>query len=298
MTEFDFSPALQMEQRIDAAEHEAIFERWEFGRWMLVHVNEKGQLPHRFLATLCETTGKSRSELKYRRQFAERYTSKPEVANALATFPSWFAIVNEALPEKASTSDDGGELVAGPLPTGTFRTLVADPPWRYGNTSTRGAAEDHYPTMSIEELCDLTVDGRSVTDCMAEDAHLYLWVTNNFLREGFDVLDGWGFDYKTCLTWVKPQIGMGNYFRSVTEHVLFGTRGNLRTQARDIRNIIEAKRQKHSAKPHNFYELVEKASPGPYLELFARPDDALFSGRKGDWNYWGNEVQGEVSDVA
>ena len=296
MSEFDFNPALQMEQRIDAAETDAITERWEFGRWMLTHVPEGGKkLPTGFLARLSEATGKSRSELKYRREFAERIPTKEALANALANHPSWREVVSEALPDKPATSDEGGELIAGPLPTGTFRTLVADPPWRYGNTSTRGAAEDHYPTMSIEELCDLEVDGRSVRDCVAEDAHLYLWVTNNFLREGFDVLDGWGFTYKTCLTWVKPQIGMGNYFRSVTEHVLFGTRGNLRTQARDIRNLIEAKRQKHSAKPHNFYELVEKASPGPFLELFARPDNALFSGRKGEWSYWGNEVEAEAA---
>lgn len=164
-----------------------------------------------------------------------------------------------------------------------YRTVVADPPWRYGNTSTRGAAENHYPTMTIEELCDLETNGRRVADCVADDAHLYLWVTNNFLREAFAVLDAWGFAYKTCLTWVKPQMGMGNYFRGSTEHILFGVRGSLRTAERNLVNWFEAPRAKHSAKPDCFYDLVEKASPGPYLELFAR------RARLGDWHYWGNE---------
>ena len=70
-----------------------------------------------------------------------------------------------------------------PLPAGRFRTIVADPPWRYGNTRTRGAAEDHYPTMTIQELCALDVESRAADEC-----HLYLWVTNNFLLEGFEVL--------------------------------------------------------------------------------------------------------------
>lgn len=159
-----------------------------------------------------------------------------------------------------------------------FPTILADPPWRYGNTSTRGAAENHYPTMTIEELCAL-----DVASLAADDAHLYLWTTNSFLREGFQVMDSWGFDYKTCLTWVKPQMGMGNYFRGSTEHILFGVRGRLPTLRNNQMNWIEARRGRHSAKPDLFYELIETCSPGPYLEMFAR------TARLGDWHYWGNE---------
>lgn len=165
-----------------------------------------------------------------------------------------------------------------PLPPGQFRTIVADPPWQYSNTRTRGAAEDHYPTMTLEELCRLNVSERA-----AEQSHLYLWVTNNFLLEGFEILAAWGFEYKTCLTWVKPQMGMGNYFRGSTEHVLFGVRGGLKTLRNNQVNWFEAKRTQHSAKPDLFYELVETCSPGPYLEMFAR------RARLGDWQYWGNE---------
>lgn len=281
--EFDFGPGLRREERIDAAEGEAIAERWEFGRWMLTHIPDGGKkLPDGFLSKLADATGKSRRELKYRRQFADQFPTQAALGNVLPNHRSWHEIVSKVLPERSEPA----EILAGPLPEGTYRTIVADPPWRYGNTSTRGAAEDHYPTMSIEDLCDLDIDERA-----ALDAHLYLWVTNNFLREAFDVMDAWGFAYKTCLTWVKPQMGMGNYFRGVTEHVLFGARGGLKTQARDIRNSFGAPRQKHSAKPDLFYDLVEKASPGPYLELFAR------RARLGDWSYWGNESL-ESAEVA
>lgn len=169
------------------------------------------------------------------------------------------------------------------LPPDTFRTIVADPPWPYGNTATRGSAEDHYPTMSMDELAALDVAG------LADDsAHLYLWVTNGFLREGFDLIDAWGFVYKACLTWVKPQMGLGNYFRGATEHVLFAVRGRLPTLSRSTVNWFEARRGRHSAKPDTFYDLVETSSPGPYLELFARRQ------RLG-WSSWGNEALEHVA---
>lgn len=159
----------------------------------------------------------------------------------------------------------------------TFPTIVIDPPWQYDNKATRGAAEDHYPTMSIAELEALELPA-------AENAHLYLWTTNNFLREALDLCSTWGFDYKTLLTWVKPQMGMGNYFRSVTEHVVFGVRGSLATARRDRTNVVNADRTRHSAKPDAFYDLVEQMSPGPYFEMFARRR------RMGDWHVWGNEA--------
>lgn len=274
MSEFDFGPGLHIEQRIDAAEGEGIEARWEFGRWMLTHVPAgRKKLPVGFLAQLAEATGKSRRELQYRAQFAEWCPDRDALCNALHNHRSWRDIV-AALSDKPTPAT----VEPGPLPDGVFRTVVADPPWRYGNRATRGAAEDHYATMTIEELCELEVVAR-----MAPDAHLYLWVTNNFLREAFEVADAWGFAFKTCLTWVKPQMGMGNYFRSSTEHILFGVRGALRTNERNLINWFEAPRGKHSAKPDCFYDLVEAASPGPYLELFAR------RARLGDWHYWGNE---------
>lgn len=173
-----------------------------------------------------------------------------------------------------------------------YGTIVADPPWSYGNTSTRGAAEDHYETMSIEQLCDLDVARVGAAD----RSHLYLWTTAGHLPEAFRVMEAWGFEYKTYLVWVKRQLGMGNYFRVSTELVLFGVRGGLRTNRRDLRNYFEGPRGKHSMKPPTFLDMVTSASPGPYLEMFARCyEDEMLAGchcsrcRLG-WDTWGNQA--------
>lgn len=160
--------------------------------------------------------------------------------------------------------------------TTTYPTIVIDPPWRYGNTSTRGAAEDHYPTMRLDELAALHLPA-------TDDAHLYLWATNAFLREALELIPAWGFTYKTVLTWCKPQIGMGNYFRNNTEHVLFATRGKQPTLRNNCATWFVADRTRHSAKPESFYDLVESCSPGPWLEMFARR-------RRLGWHTWGNEA--------
>jgi N6-adenosine-specific RNA methylase IME4 len=153
-----------------------------------------------------------------------------------------------------------------------FATLVIDPPWPYrdrlrsGPTKSRvrGAA-NHYPTMTLRELHALPVAAIA-----AANAHCYLWTTNAFVREADALLEAWGFAQKTVLTWVKPQIGMGHYFRNNTEHVLFGVCGRLPTRRKNVPTAFFAPRAQHSRKPDTFYEIVETQSPGPYLELFAR----------------------------
>jgi N6-adenosine-specific RNA methylase IME4 len=190
------------------------------------------------------------------------------------------------------------------VPVGTFSTLVADPPWRYGNTATRAAAQDHYDTLSIAQLCgkEPMPDGTNLADQVvkprvAECAHLYLWTTAGHLPEAFEVMEAWGFTYKTYLVWVKPQMGMGNYFRVSTELVLFGVRGDMRTNDMGTVNYFNASRGKHSAKPSVFYDLVAKSSPGPYLEMFARCDAAnqipgtcQCSKCLRGWAVWGNQA--------
>jgi N6-adenosine-specific RNA methylase IME4 len=157
-----------------------------------------------------------------------------------------------------------------------FAAIVIDPPWRYDNSATRGAAEDHYGTMTQADLLALELPA-------ADDAHLYCWVTNSFIEDGFELVKKWGFNYKTCLTWCKPQIGMGNYFRSTTEHVLFATRGKQPTLTNNTPTHFTADRKRHSQKPELFYDIVEASSPGPYLEMFARR-------RRFGWHVWGNEA--------
>lgn len=289
VTDLSIERLLHLDQRIDANESDALRARWEFGHQMLAARDGAGRLPNGYLADLVERTGKSRRELGYRVQFASVIDSEEELCNALHSFTSWRDLVRDL--KRTQDAADNTPTDPQPVPDGKYATFVADPPWRYGNTSTRGAAENHYGTMSIEELCALDV----VPTHAADHAHLYLWTTAGHLPEAFRVMDAWGFEYKTYLVWVKPQMGMGNYFRVSTELVLFGVRGGMRTQHRGIKNYFEAKRSKHSAKPILFHNLVEQASPGPYMELFSRcsASDMLTgcecSKCRLGWTVWGNQ---------
>ena len=285
----NFEQLVSIDHRIDQHEGAGLRDRWEFGRLMLAARDGAGRLPNGYLSALVERTGKSRSELGYRVQFAA-VVSEEELSTVVDSYRSWTELRSSL--KLAKDADDNIPAEPPVIPEGKFATFVADPPWRYGNTSTRGAAENHYGTMSIEELCELSV----VPDHAADEAHLYLWTTAGHLPEAFKVMEAWGFEYKTYLVWVKPQMGMGNYFRVSTELVLFGVRGGMRTQHRGLMNYFTEKRGKHSKKPSQFLDLVMKASPGPYMELFSRCEsDGILGGcqcskcRLG-WTVWGNQA--------
>lgn len=162
-----------------------------------------------------------------------------------------------------------------------FSTIYADPPWPYSNTAARGAAENHYKTMSLE-----AIRNEPVSQLVAEQAHLHLWTTNAFLREAFDVIRAWGFKYKSCLIWTKPQLGMGNYWRVSHEYLLLGVRGNLPFQNRTVRSWQTVRRTVHSRKPFLFRGLIEQVSPGPYLELYGREEHP-----NTEWTVYGNQVE-------
>lgn len=180
---------------------------------------------------------------------------------------------------------------------GRFGTILADPPWQFMNRTGKMAPEHkrlmRYPTMELAEILALPVP-----QVAAERAHLYLWVPNALLQEGLAVMKAWGFTYKTNLVWYKVRKdggpdgrGVGFYFRNVTEQILFGTRGSLRTDDAGRRqvNIITSQKREHSRKPDEVYGIVEECSFGPYLELFARTP------RPG-WVQWGNEIEQEQRD--
>jgi N6-adenosine-specific RNA methylase IME4 len=162
-----------------------------------------------------------------------------------------------------------------------FTTVYADPPWPYSNTAARGAAEDHYRTLSLD-----AIRHQPVKALVAEHAQLHLWTTNGFLREAFDIIQAWGFRYKSCLIWIKPQMGMGNYWRVCHEYLLLGVRGNLPFRDRTCRSWHLARRTIHSRKPFLFRALVERVSPGPYLELYGREEQPL-----SEWTVFGNQVE-------
>jgi N6-adenosine-specific RNA methylase IME4 len=282
----DIEALVLIDKQIDENESTALRARWEFGRDLLKLRDGKGKLPPGIRAELIERTGKSATELTYRMQFADAYATEDALFNALNNGPpSWREVVKNLKAEKDAA--DNAPVTPPPALEGEYHTLVADPPWQYENTAARGAAENHYGTMTIAELCELDVAAHA-----ADNAHLYMWTTSAHLPHAFDVMAAWGFEYKTYLVWVKPQIGMGNYFRTCTELVLFGVRGSMRTQARDVRNWFEAPRSKHSAKPPEFHDIVMRASAGPYLELFTRcrnNDGCQCSKCRYGWATWGNQ---------
>ncbi len=178
-----------------------------------------------------------------------------------------------------------------------FGTILADPPWRFTNRTGKVAPEHHrlsrYGTMSLEEIKNLPV-----SDVAADPAHLYLWVPNALLPLGLDVMDAWGFTYKSNLIWHKVRKdggsdgrGVGFYFRNVTEIILFGVRGKkARTgpRGRSQVNLLATRKREHSRKPDELYEIIEACSPTKRLELFAR-------GSRPGWRGWGN--QAEVYDI-
>lgn len=162
-----------------------------------------------------------------------------------------------------------------------YRTVLVDPPWDVNQVGTRGA-EQHYNLMSLTRIKKLPVQ-----DLATSDAHLWLWVTNSTLRHGYDVAESWGFTVRSPLTWVKFRLGFGIYLRNSTEHVLFCTRGKAPVRYRSQPTWINAPAQEHSHKPEEQYALIERISPGPYLELFARR-------RQPGWDAWGNEIDSDI----
>ncbi len=174
----------------------------------------------------------------------------------------------------------------------TFKTILADPPWRFQNSTGKVAPEhkrlSRYSTMTLPEIMALPLAAVS-----AETAHLYLWVPNALLPDGLAVLQAWGFSYKSNLVWHKIRKdggsdgrGVGFYFRNVTEILLFGVKGkNARTLApgRSQVNMLQTRKREHSRKPDEQYKLIESCSPGPYLELFGR-------GAWPGWTTWGTQA--------
>ena len=200
-----------------------------------------------------------------------------------------------------------------PLPPGPFATIVADPPWDYSNKMSGGGtsgyspvhpsrggnrgAANHYQTLSMEDLFRLPV-----TEVAAEKAHLYLWTTGAFIVEAHQLAEAWGFSPKGVIPWIKIKrdaakhvqkaqgdlhaalrMGMGLYLRWASEFVVFAVRGKLPTLRDDVTGVVFGERRAHSQKPDELYRLVDSASPGPRLELFARV-------QRPDYEVWGDQV--------
>lgn len=167
-----------------------------------------------------------------------------------------------------------------------YPVIYADPPWRYEQPpmgDTNRSIENHYPTMSLDEICAMPV-----SDLATDDAVLYLWATAPKLAECFEVINAWGFEYRTCMVWDKEKIGMGYYARNQHELLLICRRGQIPPPEAGTQpsSVHREARGKHSAKPHFYYEMIEEAYPQlPKIELFCR------SPREG-WAVWGNQSEG------
>lgn len=173
-----------------------------------------------------------------------------------------------------------------------FATIYADPPWRFQNRTGKVAPEHkrltRYDTMELDAIKAMPISQISADKC-----HLYLWVPNALLPDGLEVMKAWGFEYKGNIVWEKVRKdgmpdgrGVGFYFRNVTELLLFGIKGeNNRTlsPARSQVNLIRSMKREHSRKPDEIIPIIEKCSPGPYIELFARGD-------RSGWSMWGNQA--------
>lgn len=161
-----------------------------------------------------------------------------------------------------------------------FGCIYADPPWVYANQGTRASTNNHYSGLSVKDICELPI-----RDLVEDDAHLHMWTTNGFLFEAPKIFDAWGFEFRSSLVWVKPQMGIGNYWRNSHEFLLTAIKGNAkRFNDKSLKSWISHDRARHSAKPEIVRHYIEKASNGPYLELFGR------SAIKG-WTVFGNQIE-------
>ena len=167
------------------------------------------------------------------------------------------------------------------LPPGGFATVLVDPPWP------AQGGEKHYRTMSLARIEALPVGALA-----ARDAHLWLWTTNALLPKAYEVAEAWGFTVRSPLTWVKFRLGLGGRYqlRNATEQLLFCTRGKAPLGSRSQPTWFNAPVTEHSRKPAEQFAIIERVSPGPYLELFARrrPESNQ------PWATWGDQVDSDI----
>jgi N6-adenosine-specific RNA methylase IME4 len=172
------------------------------------------------------------------------------------------------------------------LPNKKYQIIYADPPYKYIRTG-QNSAEREYKTMDLESIKQIPV--KDITDL---NCHLYLWVTNNHIDQGIELIKAWGFTYKTLITWIKRTVhgkiglGMGYYFRNSTEHMMFAVKGKMLTTNNSTKNVIEyVNPSKHSEKPKETRDfIVANSGDLSRIELFARS-------KCDGWDSWGLEIE-------
>jgi|6_EtaG_2_1085325.scaffolds.fasta_scaffold01192_8 N6-adenosine-specific RNA methylase IME4 len=234
---------------------------------------EKAEYGGKRIEGLGKDLGISKSDLYYCVNFAKKFQ---EIPTALEN-SSWRDITQNVLPNKKREPNK-----PLPLPEGEYNVIYVDPPWKYSDeqdTSLLGGAKKHYSLMTIEELCELKVPS-------ANNAVLFMWVTSPLLEECFDVINSWGFKYKTSFIWDKVKHNMGHYNSVRHELLLICTKGSFVPENKKLfDSVYSEERREHSQKPSWFYEMIETLYPsGKYLELFAR------NKHSDKWTVWGDQI--------
>jgi len=273
--DFTLSEAAAIADALEPVEREAARERQGYEAFTSEKFTE---LPRgRALDKVATVVGLSRPTLAKAREIIKAAEHEPERFGKLVEQMDRTGNVHGAYRMFKRAQDEQQVLSVQPM-QGKYRTILIDPPWDYEGLSLAGRAMPEYAVMDQEQLLALPVAEWAEDTC-----HLYLWTTNNFMPRAVALVAAWGFEYKTLITWVKPRIGLGSYFRNSTEHCLFGVRGNLTTRVKDIPTHFLADVGAHSEKPEEIYRICERASYPPYLEAFSRRN-------RDGWAVWGAGV--------
>ena len=220
-------------------------------------------------------------EPELRAKAIEIIHERPEIPSKQAVAQAKREIIVERAEDEVKSAPAPGLVHDLAAVAGRYRCIYADPPWRYENTTRTGAAEHHYPTMSNEDLARLPLGKLA----HPEGAHLWLWTTWPMIRARapHDLLDAWGYRWAGEITWDKQRIGTGSYIRSQCEVLILAVRGSLPMLAANQGGFYSEPRGAHSAKPEWFAHTVERLTPGPRIELFARAP-------RNQWDRWGLEA--------
>jgi ParB/RepB/Spo0J family partition protein len=237
--------------------------------------------PGRAQDKVAEAIGMTRNTLKKARAIVLAAEDDPDKFGGLVEDMDRTGKVNGVY-KRFKTIQAAEEIASKPppLPDGPFDVITIDPPWQYGNRADDSShrASNPYPSMSIDEIKAIDVAGRACEDCV-----LWMWTTNAHIPHAFDIVEGWGFTYKTMLTWVKDRMGTGDWLRGKTEHCLLAIRGKPVLALTNQTTAINGPLRKHSQKPEEFYQLIESLCPGSKLEMFSRE-------KREGWASHGNEI--------
>lgn len=214
----------------------------------------------------------SRRMVYYAIQFARKYPDLAKVPEGKNI--TWKKLITKYLPAPKETKNELAPI------KGEYEVIVIDPPWPYGteyDKESRRVASP-YPELSMDQLRDFKIPA-------AKDCVLWLWTTHRFLHEAQHLIETYGFEYKICLVWDKEKMGMGAWLRCQAEFCLLGIKGKPRWNLINERDILRVSRGRHSAKPDEFYSMVEKLCPtaGERADIFSRKK------RKG-WKSIGDEI--------